>query len=185
MSRNREPPLSRTVYRFIKPSAEYEQSYRGYISELGNSERYPFPLDYPFDDFQALVSRLDNYSRGVELPKGIVPNSTFWLLEHGEIVGVSNLRHTLTEKLQREGGHIGFGVRPTSQGRGIGKELLKRTLEEARNMGITEILIVCQKENIASARVISANGGVLDAEYSIPGYSGPVQRYVVGSKHER
>lgn len=169
------------MFQFIRPSVEYEKSYREYISELGSSERYPFPLDFPYDDFQGLINRLKAYSNGIDLPDGFVRNSTFWLVEQGEIVGVSNLRHILTERLQREGGHVGFGVRPKAQGRGVGKELLKRTLAEATDIGLSEVLIVCLKENVASAKVICANGGKLESEYSMPKYSGPVQRYIVES----
>ncbi|MDJ0711869.1 MAG: GNAT family N-acetyltransferase [Woeseiaceae bacterium] len=167
------------MFTLTEPTAEYEQSYRSYIAELGNSERYPFTLDFDYDDFPALVALLNNYSRGIGLPDGWVPNTTYWLLEDGEIVGVSSLRHRMTEKLRRVGGHIGFGVRPGAQGRGVAKELLRQTLYRAKLLGIAEVLVVCLKENVASARVILANGGRIEAEYSTPEYQGLVQRYVI------
>ncbi len=163
----------------IKPAVEYEESYRSYIRELGDSERYPFPLDFEFDDFSELVTRLNNFSLGIGLPDGGVPNTTFWLVDNGEIVGVSSLRHRMTDRLERLGGHIGFGVRPSAQGRGIAKELLKQTLREAGHLGISEVLVICLKENIASSRVIRANGGRLESEYAVPEYSGLLQRYVI------
>ncbi|MDJ0906840.1 MAG: GNAT family N-acetyltransferase [Woeseiaceae bacterium] len=163
----------------IKPTVEYEQSYRSYIQELGDSERYPFTLDFEYDDFPALVTQLKNCSLGIGLPDGWVPHTTFWLVEHEEIVGVSSLRHHMTDRLKRLGGHIGFGVRPSAQGRGIGKELLRQTLIEARRLGIPEVLMICLKDNVASSRVILANGGTLESEYSAPEYSGLLQRYVI------
>ena len=163
----------------IKPTVKYEKSYRSYIRELGDSERYPFTLDFDFDDFTSLVTRLDNCSLGIDLPDGSVPHTTFWLVENGDIVGVSSLRHRMTDRLKRLGGHIGFGVRPSAQGRGVAKELLRRTLSEAIHLGISEVLVICLKDNIASSRVIRANGGRLESEYSAPEYAGLLQRYVI------
>ena len=163
----------------IKPTVEYEKSYRSYIRELGGTERYPFTLDFEFDDFSALVTRLNNCSLGIDLPEDHVPHTTFWLVENGEIVGVSSLRHRMTDRLKRLGGHIGFGVRPSARGRGVAKELLGRTLREAGQLGISEVLVICLKDNIASSRVIRANGGRLESEYSVPEYAGLLQRYVI------
>lgn len=163
----------------IQPAVEYEQSYRSYIRELGDSERYPFTLDFEYDDFPALVTHLNNCALGLDLPDGWVPHTTFWLVENGEIVGVSSLRHRMTDRLKRLGGHIGFGVRPSAQGRGIAKELLRLTLIEAGRLGISDVLVICLKSNTASSRVIQANGGKLESEYSVPEYAGKLQRYVI------
>ena len=167
------------MFSLITPTVEYEQSYRSYIEELGDAERYPFTLDFEFDDFPALVSRLNDASLGIDLPEGWVPHTTYWLVEDGEIVGVSSLRHQMTERLKLLGGHIGFGVRPSAQGRGVAKELLRQTLQEAKRLGISEALVICLKDNIASAKVIQANRGELESEYAVPEYSGLLQRYLV------
>ena len=169
------------MFSLTTPTTEYEQSYRSYIRELGDIERYPFTLDYEYDDFPALVALLNDYSVGERLPDGWVPNTTFWLLEKDEIVGVSSLRHAMTDELKRLGGHIGFGVRPSAQGRGVAKELLRQTLQKAKQLGIEKVLVVCLKDNIASARVIQANGGKLETEYSAPEYQGLLQRYVIAN----
>ncbi len=163
----------------IKPTVKLENSYRGYIRELGDSERYPFTLDFEFDDFSELVVRLNNHSLGKDLPDGWVPHTTFWLVEGEEIVGVSSLRHRMTDHLKRIGGHIGFGVRPSAQGRGVAKELLRRTLHEAGLLGIPEVWVICLKDNVASSSVIKANGGTLESEYSVPEYAGLLQRYEI------
>ena len=167
------------MFTLTTPTIELEASYRSYIDELGDSERYPFTLDFEFDDFATLVEQLHDYSKGIGVPEGWVPHTTFWLIEDGEIVGVSSLRHRMTEKLKLAGGHIGFGVRPSAQGRGVAKELLSQTLGKAAELGITEALLICLKENIASARVIQANGGTLESEYLVPEYAGLLQRYVI------
>lgn len=165
----------------ILPCAEYEQSYREYIHELGDDERYPFPLDFDHEDFAALLGRLTDYAEGVGLPEGFVASSTFWLVDGSQLLGVSNLRHELNEMLREHGGHIGLGVRPSAQGRGLGKRLLALTIEEARRRGIAEVHVHCHKSNHASASMILANGGVLQSEGPYGRAGEIVQRYVIGS----
>ena len=73
----------------ITPTVLYEASYKEYIKELGNEERYPYPLDLDHSNFASFVNLLNGYSKGVNLPENLVPNTTFWLIENSEIVGVS------------------------------------------------------------------------------------------------
>mgnify|MGYP001792378386 FL=1 len=172
-------PAADTSSSLILPSAEYEQSYRAYIEELGDDERYPFPLDFEHDDFAALLRRLRDCADGVGLPDGFVASSTFWLVDGGELLGVSNLRHELNDVLREHGGHIGLGVRPAAQGRGLGKRLLALTIRQARRRGIDEVHVHCNKGNLASAGMILANGGLLQSEGPY-GHAGEiVQRYIV------
>ncbi len=167
------------TYQLVRPSAMYERSYADYIRELGDEERYPFPLDYAHDDFPALLRRLDDLERGLNVPEGFVRSSTYWLVQGDELVGVSSLRHTLNERIRHMGGHIGLGIRPSRRGRGLGSLLLGMTIAEARQRGITPIHIHCHKHNAASARMIVSNGGVLESEVPEPGSEHVVQRYAV------
>ena len=161
------------------PGLEYEQSYGAYIVELSDEERYPFPLDLPHKDFPALLSRLNDFAKGVNIPEGFVPSSTYWLVEHGELLGVSNLRHHLNDRIRNSGGHIGLGIRPSYRGRGLGHLLMALTIQEARRKGIGEIYLHCHKNNEASTRMIISNGGVLESELKGVEAADTVQRYVV------
>lgn len=161
----------------VLPSREYEQSYREYILELGDEERYPFPLDFDHSNFEELLAKLDKFRKGKDLPDGYVPASTFWLVDRDEILGVSNLRHFLNERIRHAGGHIGLGVRPTRRGQGLGLHLLGLTLQQAYALGITEVHIHCHKVNAPSAKMILANGGHLESEIEDDGEI--IQRYVV------
>lgn len=165
--------------RLIQPCPEYRQSYCDYIAELGDEVRYPFPLDFDHSDFDALLLRLANHARGIGVPEGFVANSTFWLVDGGELVGVSNLRHALNERLREHGGHIGLGVRPSRRGQGFGSLLLARTIEQARQRGIGEIHIHCHKSNAASAAMIRSNGGVLVSEVGEQGSQEIIERYLI------
>lgn len=163
----------------ILPSAEYEGSYRDYITELGDEERYPFPLDFDHADFSALLAKLEQFRMGADLPEGFVPSTTYWLVDQQEMIGVANLRHYLNARIERAGGHIGLGVRPRERAKGLGTTLLKLTLEQAFARGIQPVHVHCYKHNQASARMILANGGVLDSEIEDRGTL--VQRYVIST----
>lgn len=101
-----------------EPRADLQESYVGLVLEfLSNNEPLvPFTLAYPYDDFAALIRKLENDSRGIGIPEGFVSHSTFWLVsDERELVGVSNLRHALTPRLLREGGNVGYGIRPSKR----------------------------------------------------------------------
>ena len=165
----------------LKPGPELEQSYRDYIVELGDEERYPFPLDFEHDDFPAYLQRLDDLANGINIPDSYVPSSTFWLVDGDEILGVSNLRHFLNDKIRQYGGHIGLGIRPSQRGKGLGSLLMALTIGEARKRGIGEIHIHCEKNNEASVRTITGNHGVLDSEADYGDPPVTIQRYVVAA----
>lgn len=166
-------------YELVLPDAAYEPSYRAYIEELGDEERYPFPLDFDHADFASMLRRLDDFAQGVNLPEGFVPSSTFWLVHGDELVGVSNLRHVLNDRIREIGGHIGLGIRPSRRGRGLGNVLLALTIAEARRRGIDPIHVHCHKHNVVSARMINRNGGVLESEIAEPGSEEIIQRWRV------
>jgi predicted acetyltransferase len=166
----------------VRPSTTYESSYRAYIEELGEEERYPFPLDFDHKDFPALLRRLNDFEAGRNMPEGYVPSSTYWLVENGELVGVSNLRHFLNERIFNAGGHIGMGIRPQARGRGLGNLLLSLTIAEARKRGIGELHIHCHKHNEASAGMIMANAGILVSEISDGTSADLIQRWIVSAR---
>ncbi len=164
----------------IEPRADLQESYVGLVLEfLSNNEPLvPFTLAYPYDDFTALVRRLDNDSRGIGIPEGFVPHSTYCLVtDEQELVGVSNLRHALTPRLLREGVNVGYGIRPSKRDNGYASLLLKLTPERTGARGLDRVLLTCGKDNVASARVIMKNGGILDSEEFIEERNEVVQRY--------
>lgn len=154
------------MFSLITPTIEYQglslqSTYAAYINELGNEERYPYPMDLAHEDFDALVSLLNNYSKGRDLPSWLVPNTTYWLMQNHEIVACSHLRHSLNQQLEEAGGHIGFGVRPSYRGKGISKILLNETLIQAKLKGIQKVQIHCYASNLASVGLIESVGASL------------------------
>ena len=164
----------------VRPSADFRDSYRALVDEFtaGGEKLVPFTLAFPHDDFAGMVEKLASASRGVGLPQGFVAHSTFWLVENGtEVLGVSNLRHALTPTLRREGGNIGYGIKPSARRRGLATELLRLTLVRARDIGLTKVLLTCGKMNVASVSTILRNGGVLESEEYLLERGEIVQRY--------
>jgi predicted acetyltransferase len=174
------PGAGLTEVALMEPSLIHRDSYRSFVQEFADRGEAPVPFSIGFssDDFTAFLERLAACARGEGLPEGFVPHSTYWLVSGGiEVVAVSNLRHRLTYRLRRDGGNIGYGVRPSARGRGFGSEILRQTLLRAQAIGLREVLITCAKTNLPSVRTIVGNGGVLDSEELLPERGEVIQRY--------
>ncbi|WP_328393250.1 GNAT family N-acetyltransferase [Nocardia sp. NBC_00416] len=106
----------------------------------------------------------DNARAGVGLAPTTVPYTFLVADLGGVLVGSSDIRHHLTEKLTRWGGHIGYVVAPRHSRRGHGTEILRQTLHLASDLGIRPALLTCRADNAGSRGVIHACGGVVSAE---------------------
>jgi predicted acetyltransferase len=171
----------------IEPTIALRDSYSSLVREfIANGENLvPFVLGFPDDDFEGLLRTLQNHAQGIGIPDGFVAHSSYWLVRNDqEIVGVSNLRHQLTPALEQEGGHIGYGIRPSARRRGYATELLAQTLKAAQRRGLTKVLMTCGQGNIGSVQAILRNGGRLTSEAYFPERNEVVQRYwiSVGAK---
>ncbi|MGH9194592.1 MAG: GNAT family N-acetyltransferase [Acidimicrobiia bacterium] len=170
-----------TKFIFERPNYGFADSYRSMVGEfLANGEELvPFPLTFPNEDFAAFLAELEACSQGEGRAAGFVPHSTYWLVKDDVVVAVSNLRHRLTKALRREGGTIGYGVRPSARRRGFATEILRRTLQEAWGLGLKEVLITCADTNEGSIRAILKNGGALESKEFLPERGETVHRYLV------
>ncbi len=118
-----------------------------------------------FEEFKAWLKAKEAEAAQEGLVDGWkVPSATYWLYADGIPVGFGNVRHFLTDALQKSGGHIGYGIAPMYRGRGYGKELLRLLLEKAAALGIDRALLTIRADNAASRAVAIANGGVITEE---------------------
>lgn len=106
-----------------------------------------------------------------------VPDSQYFLMQGDRILGSCRIRHWLTPALREEGGHIGYDVRPSERGKGYATAMLGMALEICRGMGLQRVMVTCDKDNVASARVIQKNAGVLESEGRVGPRGKIVQRY--------
>jgi predicted acetyltransferase len=95
---------------------------------------------------------------------GLVPANTYLAFNNDKLVGMIDIRHRLNDYLLKFGGHIGYSVRKSERQKGYATEMLELALKECENLGIKEILITCDKDNIASAKTIISNGGKIENE---------------------
>jgi predicted acetyltransferase len=117
--------------------------------------------DSALENVAAYLERSSNYAKGLNLMPDRVPESEFWLIDGGKIVASSRLRHRLTPALEREGGHIGYGVRPSERRKGYGTLILKLTLQKAIGLSFKKVLVTCDTDNTGSVKIIEKNGGKL------------------------
>ena len=94
--------------------------------------------------------------------KGFVCQTSWWWTDGEEYVGRISLRHELNERLREWGGHIGYDVRRSRRREGHATAMLAATLVKAHDRGIDRALLTCDVDNLASRKVIVANGGVLE-----------------------
>lgn len=115
-----------------------------------------------YDDFDFYLSNLETS----EPKDGWVPDSTFFCFDEQRdiMVGAVNIRHCLNDHLLLCGGHIGDGIRPSERRKGYATQMIGLALEECRKIGIKKVLMVCDKDNIGSAKSIIRNGGILENE---------------------
>ncbi|RYJ00012.1 MAG: GNAT family N-acetyltransferase [Actinomycetales bacterium] len=98
----------------------------------------------------------------VELPEGRVHCTYFWITDDGEVVGFLALRHRLTAWLLEEGGHIGYGIRPSRRGQGHASRALGLAVTAAAGLGLERVLVTCDEDNVGSRRTIERCGGAYE-----------------------
>ena len=116
--------------------------------------------------FVAGFSEEEPRGRTVTLPDGaVVPRQwalTRWIWD-GDFCGSISFRwrpggSTLPDHVP---GHIGFAVVPWKRGNGCATAALRLILPEARSRGLEYVELTAQEDNMASRRVIEANGGAV------------------------
>jgi len=126
--------------------------------------------------FAAWVERLTAQSDATRPAEAGRVHCTYrWIVEDGQVLGAIALRHESSDFVRRAG-HIGYGIRPSARRRGLATWALGRMLGEARSLGHDRVLLVCAAANVASARTIEHQGGVLE-EILVETGRGAVRRY--------
>jgi len=117
-------------------------------------------------DFRTIaLKEMISFQRGEDLPDGMVPETFLFLWKDDEIIGQFRIRHYLCESLRVGGGHIGYFIKKEYRGKGYGKEGLRLTLEQARQIiPEDEIYLRVNKDNPASLHVMLYNGGYIEHE---------------------
>ena len=127
------------------------------------------------DPARFLAEQVDREGKGPQiiLPDGRsvlrLPGYSQWMWD-GEFCGVINFRWQpgTTELPPHCLGHVGYSVVPWKRQRGYATRALQLLLPQASDEGLPFLEIVTDFENLASQRVIEANGGKLIERFAKP-----------------
>lgn len=122
---------------------------------------------------------LEKYIDGLDVLEGDethVPDSTFFCLdtERNIFVGAVNIRHYL-KSCCMTAGTLAMAFASVSGEKAMEHKWIALALQECDRLGIRRVLMCCDRDNVASARTIQKNGGILKKEIDDDGV--PVQRY--------
>jgi len=158
------------------PSLRYGASFLAGAAEFAAENRldstYAGFLGYDLDrlrsDLRAFVWDLKRLGERERLRSTGYQDRVLWLISRGEYAGQSSVRPELnTPYLITYGGHIGYSIRPSQRRQGLGKRILALTLDRAEAMGLTQVLVTCDADNLASKRIIEVNGGQFESAMSM------------------
>ncbi len=167
--------------KLVSPSKEYEKEAFEYIQEFleYNSEINGTGGLDRYEDYDEWLLKIEKDLDLPNIPEGKVPANTYFFVRtlDNKIIGMINIRHKLNEFLLNEGGHIGYSIRPTERKKGYGTIMLKLALQKCKELNLNKVLITCDKINVASAKVIQNNSGILENEIFSETFSEIIQRY--------
>ncbi len=177
MVRPRHPRRPGSPGLLLRPlQADDEEAATAADAEL-RVEGFPFLLERELcGSFADYLELLERRRRG-DVRDGWV-RSTFLVGDvGGVVVGRASIRHELNDFLRREGGHVGYAVRPAFRGHGHATAILRGALAVLAATGVERALVTCEQDNVASIGVIRACGGELDGVVATD--HGPVRRHWV------
>ena len=181
------------MLRLVHPSTEHLSSYvaaleRGWSPDnvRGAAAAREELAEIAADPAAFLAGLDDRKAAGPPIP---MPDGTFvkrlpgfhrWMWD-GEFVGTIGFRWQpgTTDLPPTCLGHIGYAVVPWKRRRGYATRALQLMLPEVRFSGLAFVEITTDVDNVASQRVVEANGGVLHERFTKPAAFGgtPGLRY--------
>ena len=132
------------------------------------------------EDFLARLVDREAKGSPITLPDGStvprLPGFSLWMWD-GEFCGSIGLRWQpgTTDLPAYCLGHIGYSVVPWKRGRGYATRALQLLLPYARAEGLPYVELTTDVDNVASRRVIEANGGKLIERFPKPASHGGVE----------
>lgn len=154
--------------KLIKLTKEYYNQLSEMIDEWKKDQEENNTNKSPYAIFKNDYHDIDNYLANLDdtCNGKYVPSTTLFYYDEqrDKLIGAVNIRHYLNEDLLKTGGHIGDGIRPSERKKGHASKMIALALKECKKLGIDKVLMVCDKDNIGSAKSIINNGGVLENE---------------------
>ncbi len=123
--------------------------------------------DLSYDEYKDWLRITDNNSRGIDLPDGWIPYTTYVLYVDDAPVGYGRVRHSSSEYLETVvgAGNLGYGIARGYRGKGYGGILFKELLKKCKEIGYKEIKLFPMKNNTASVSIMLKNGGQIIGDF--------------------
>lgn len=159
-------------FRYVEPTIEFKDKAIDYINEFNNYNSNingTGGLDRYITNYESWLLKLEkDYT--CEATEDRVPGRTYFLVdETNEIIGMSNIRLVLNEKLKKTGGNIGYSIRPTKRGNGYNKINLYLALKVCYEYKIKKAMLSAAVDNPASWKTMEALGAELDEVFDDEG----------------
>lgn len=174
--------MEKDIY-LIKPTLELKEealAYRREHFKHGENIIYGSELFDKTESYEEWLSSVILNTDAKTVNENWVVTDTFFAIRKSDnkIIGIIDLRHTLNEFL-KDLGNCGYSVRPSERKRGYATEMLYQLLQVAKEVGMRELHISVEKENIASIKVIQKNGGVYKRSFSFENQTADIYRIVL------
>ena len=177
--------LPKDELELVIPTMEYKKEVEEYLQEFLDNGENEIAGDGGLDrirDFDKWLEKVQNDLSVDTINKDEIPTTVYLTIRKSDkkIVGNLQIRHFLNKKLLNYGGHIGDSVRPSERRKGYATEQIRLALQKCRELGIDNVLMHCNKNNIGSAKSIQNNGGILEDEIYVEDEL--IQRYWISLK---
>lgn len=145
--------------KLILPIKKFEKNFKEIILDYYEDDDI---LYYSYmeviDDFDSYLRRLEELRVGIDLPKGDVITTQYWLIDEKEkeIRGMIKIRH---ESIPIHG-NISYDIPPKKRFLGYGTKILQLGIKKAKELGIGEIKVSCASNNEGSRKIILKNNAV-------------------------
>ena len=120
-----------------------------------------------YDEYKTWLWKTDNNSRGIDLPEGWIPYTTYVLYVDDVPVGYGRVRHSSSEYLETVvgAGNLGYGIAREYRGKGYGSILFKELLKKCKEIGYKEIKLFPMKSNAPTVKIMLKNGGRIIGDF--------------------
>lgn len=165
------------------PQLKHEKDAKAFISELkefnseinGDGKLSEYLDKYSYEEW---IEKINQDSDLAKVTKDRIPSYTYFYMNRRKyIVGIITIRTALNKFHLNENGHIGYSVRPTERKKGYATKMLKAALKQSKKLGMERVLLICDKINKGSAKVIKRCGGKFAGEKYSKYFDEVVEKY--------
>ena len=159
--------------KLVRPTIELKVKALDYRQEHFNNNELIINGSELFDkinSYEEWLEKVNNNSKIETVDPNWVLTDTFFAIreEDNKIIGIIDLRHTLNEFL-KDFGNSGYSVRPSERKKGYATEILRLLLKYAKEIGLKDLHLSVERDNIPSIKTIVKNGGKIERSFEFEG----------------